>query len=132
MTNRLSPEQISKVLNRAIKKGLFKDNTSIIFHDLTFLKNQVENLISLFPQNSLHAIAAKANPLTWLLEYLMSFGVGCEAATLGEVYLALKSGYVPSKIVFDSPAKTRDELAFALANTLQISEGVVPALDPSA
>lgn len=129
MTNRLSAQQISKTLKKFIEKGLFENNTSIIFHDLDFLKDLVEKLISVFPGNTLHAVAAKANPLPWLIKYLKSFGLGCEAATLGEVYLALKSGYAPEKIVFDSPAKTRDELAFALERGVHINADSFPELD---
>jgi diaminopimelate decarboxylase len=35
-------------------------------------------------------------------------------ASLGELAQALRVGFDPSKVVFDSPAKTRAELAYAL------------------
>jgi diaminopimelate decarboxylase len=113
---------MSDTLARALAGGqLGNDDSAVIFHDLSFLENRVEHLKSLFPASTLHAIAAKANPLPAIMECLLPLGVGVEAATIGEVSIALKSGYEPAKIVFDSPAKTREELAFALQAGVRIN-----------
>jgi diaminopimelate decarboxylase len=122
MINRLPAQQMSATLSRALAgHQLTPDDSAVIFQDLSFLEERVRHLVSLFPESSLHAIAAKANPLPAVLEILLPLGAGVEAATIGEVYTALKSGYEPAKIVFDSPAKTLDELAFALKNGIHIN-----------
>lgn len=130
MNSRLTSIEISKVLQKSIQKNLFsKEDTTLIFHDLSFLKKKIEQLKESFLKNALHAIAAKANPLPTMLEYLKSLDVGCEAATLSEVYLALKAGYPPDKIVFDSPAKTREELEFSLKKGIHINADSFIELD---
>lgn len=122
MINRLTAQQMSAALSRAVAgEQIGSDDSAVIFHDLSFLENRVQHLKSLFPESTLHAIAAKANPLPAIMECLLPLGVGVEAATIGEVNIALKSGYEPAKIVFDSPAKTRDELAFALHAGIHIN-----------
>ena len=126
---RLTKHTISEVITKAISQGYFSNFSTIIFHDLTFVKKCIDHLTKLFPENTLHAIAAKANPLPGLLKFMRPLGVGCEAVTIGEVYLALKSGYPPSKIIFDSPAKTIDELTFALEKGIHINADSLNELD---
>ncbi len=58
-----------------------------------FLKQRIDHIKQLFPETTLHAIAAKANPLPAILDFLQPLNVGVEAATLSEAYLAQKSGY---------------------------------------
>lgn len=41
-------------------------------------------------------------------------GLGLEAASLAELEMCVRSGCAKDKIVFDSPAKTLDELSYAL------------------
>ncbi|MFG2430741.1 diaminopimelate decarboxylase [Streptomyces sp. NPDC048590] len=63
----------------------------------------------------LHTFAAKAASLVPVLRLLAGLGMGCEVASPGELRLAVEAGFAPSRIVLDSPAKTRDELRLALA-----------------
>ncbi|MEJ2545720.1 MAG: hypothetical protein P8Y99_16775, partial [Calditrichaceae bacterium] len=122
INDRLSPKRMSQLLSQAIlQRHLSDSDTSVIFHDLSFLEQRIQTLLKLFPENSLHAIAAKANPLLKMLEILKSWNLGVEAATFGEVYLAQKTGYNSSKIIFDSPAKTDSELETALKSGVYIN-----------
>ncbi|MGC9363741.1 MAG: diaminopimelate decarboxylase [Fidelibacterota bacterium] len=89
-----------------------RDNT-IICYDLDYLKERILYIQSLFP-DALHALALKACPLPKVLKIVKSLGVGAEAATFPELYIAEKSGFAPRKIVFDSPAKTTRELSHAI------------------
>ncbi|MEU8623583.1 diaminopimelate decarboxylase [Streptomyces sp. NPDC048669] len=63
----------------------------------------------------LHTFAAKAASLVPVLRLLAECGMGCEVASPGELRIALDAGFAPSKIVLDSPAKTREEIRGALA-----------------
>ncbi|HEY3884821.1 MAG TPA: hypothetical protein VGL62_06425 [Vicinamibacterales bacterium] len=62
----------------------------------------------------LHTFAAKAASLVPMLRLFADAGMGCEAASPGELAQALAAGFAPSRIVLDSPAKTRAELRTAL------------------
>ncbi|MGI5338337.1 diaminopimelate decarboxylase [Streptomyces sp. CA-181903] len=63
----------------------------------------------------LHAFAVKAASLVPVLRLLADEGLGCEAASPGELALARAAGVPPGRIVLDSPAKTPAELREALA-----------------
>jgi diaminopimelate decarboxylase len=98
-----------------------KEDTVVIFYDLSFLSERIKRLRSLFPAQTLHAIAIKANPLIRILRFLRPMDVGIEAATIGEVHLALETGFEPGKIVYDSPVKTMEEIKFALKKGIHIN-----------
>ncbi len=112
----LSEEEISIVFSKALKDNTKVDpeDTALLFYDLAFINDRITNLQNLFPQNTLHAIAVKANPLTHILNKIQKTGVGAEVASLPELYLAEKAGFTPGKIVFDSPCKTKNEIEYAL------------------
>ena len=114
--NQISDQQIEEVLSKALQdKDLISDqDTSIIFYDLSFLDLRIQDLKKQFPENALHAIAIKANPLGTILQKIATSGIGLEAATLPELYLASHAGLPPERIVFDSPTKTNEELDYAL------------------
>ena len=119
----ISAEEISSIFRRALKSGKINQtkDTSTIFYNLSILKERIDELKKVFPQNSLHAIAVKANPLLANLKFINKLNVGAEAASLPEVYLALKAGFKNDRIIFDSPAKTKEELVFALKNDININ-----------
>jgi diaminopimelate decarboxylase len=116
LKSNLSKEEISHIFNIALsnKNLIHADDTAVIFYDLTFLKERISDLKKLFPSTTLHAIAAKANPLIKILIKIKEMGVGLEVASLPELYLAEKVGFSPDKIVFDSPSKTKKEIEYAL------------------
>lgn len=132
---------VARILEKSLfRKGLINSNdTAIVFQDLDQLREKLDLLIRLFPDNTLHAIAIKAMPLPAILRKMGLSGAGLEAASLPELVLALKSGIAPEKIVFDSPVKTRDEIAFALKNHVHLNAdnldeagriaSILPALD---
>nr|AGT02744.1 diaminopimelate decarboxylase [Strigomonas galati] len=68
------------------------------------------------PPTFLHAFAVKANPMQSVLETAKAAGFGAETASIGEFKLAERifTGADAHKIVFDSPAKTLEELHHAL------------------
>jgi len=111
----LAVESIGSSLRSALGTGFIREeDTLVIFHDLSFLKERIQYLNSLFPPQTLHALAIKANPLFRILELSRPLGAGAEVASIGELKLALKAGYPAEKIVFDSPVKTWQDLEFAL------------------
>ncbi|MEI7490484.1 MAG: diaminopimelate decarboxylase [Bacteroidota bacterium] len=111
----LTPGKISSAFKKAIQSGLIrKEDSSVIFYDLTFLKERLSYLKSCFPAGTLHGLAVKACPLSKVMQLTKELGYGVEAASMGEVKLALYLGFDPGMIVYDSPVKTIEELEFAL------------------
>ena len=122
MKSCLTQTEIGKTFRSALSKGLIREeDTAVIFQDMTFLEERIKKLKSLFPPHTLHAIAIKANPLARILEFIKPLDIGIEAATSGEVHLALKGGIEPCKIVYDSPVKTRNEIEFALKTGIHLN-----------
>ncbi|MGV9940735.1 diaminopimelate decarboxylase [Streptomyces sp. NPDC003401] len=107
-----------RILRAAVRQGLLDPDTALLagFVDLDGVDATVASLRKAFPDSLrvLHAFAAKANCLVPVLEELRRGGMGCEVASAGELDLALEAGFDPAHVVFDSPAKTRAELARAL------------------
>ncbi len=111
-------------LRKALLCGMIREeDTAVIFYNLSMLEERIRLLSSCFPPGALHGLAIKANPLFRVMEHTRSMGAGTgvEAASLGEVTMALKAGYQPSQIVYDSPVKTVRELAFALKTGININ-----------
>lgn len=105
------------------------DDTSMLFYDLSFLSARIQNLKELFPADTLHAIAVKANPLSKILQEISHTGAGLEVASLPELYLAEKAGFPAGKIVFDSPSKTKADIEYALKMGVIINADSFAELD---
>ncbi|HPS73871.1 MAG TPA: hypothetical protein PLD52_06200 [Bacteroidales bacterium] len=132
MKERLSVDEIAGAFRQALSEGMIREkDTAVMFHDLDFLKQRIQRLISVFPGTTLHALAIKANPLRRIMEYTKNISpqTGVEAASIGEVYLALQAGYPPQRIVYDSPVKTRQDLAAALNAGVHINADSLAELD---
>ncbi len=131
MLSWITEEKISKAFQRALQEGnlVGENDTALIFYDISYLKKRIIDLIALFPQTTLHAVAVKANPLVKTLRQIERLGVGLEAATLPELYLAEKTVVSPHRIVFDSPVKTESEIEYALNLGCHINADSLPELD---
>jgi len=130
MLNKIRHEEMSQVFSRALEQNLLQEeDTAVIFYDLSRLTARISNLIEVFPKSTLHAIAAKANPLTAILKKIKLLDVGLEVASFPELCLAEKAGFSPFKIVFDSPAKTYSELEYALKRGIYLNADSFQELD---
>lgn len=119
-TNRERPESghAARVVAQALDRGWIREeDTSVLFHDLGFMEARIGRLTRCFPETALHGLAIKANPLRKVMERnrIADDRIGVEAASAGEVFLALRAGYPPSRILFDSPVKTMQELRMAIS-----------------
>jgi len=72
-------------------------------------------------QPVLHTFAVKAASLVPVLRLLAAEGIGCEAASPGELALVRAAGVPAAHTVLDSPAKTRGELRDALAAGIAVN-----------
>ena len=129
-SERIPVDVAAEVFRRARELEILSSlDTAVIFHDLGKLSRRIALLKQLFPESTLHAVAIKANPLVALLKRAVESGAGLEAASIEEVHLALAAGCPPKMIVFDSPAKTEDELAFALQKGIHINADSIDELN---
>jgi diaminopimelate decarboxylase len=84
-----------------------------------YSKNQIiENFRSfdgvLHDITHLLCYALKANANHHILQLLAAEGAGADVVSAGELYLALKAGFSPDKIVFAGVGKREDEIEYAL------------------
>ncbi len=108
---------IAHTLQRALERGLVGDECpAAIFFDLERFGNRLDALDAAFPAPTLNSLAVKANPLPPLLSRAAARGFGAECASLGELHIARRAGFPADRIVFDSPVKTKAELAYAIDN----------------
>ncbi len=108
---------LEKEANWALQKALqdnliTEEDTAVIFQSWNQLEVYLTHLKDCFPTNTLHAIAIKTNPQPKVLKKIIDLGFGLEAASIEEVQLAIDAGAEYSKIIFDSPVKTRQEIDF--------------------
>ena len=97
-------------LELAERRGLIDSgDTAVIFYDLSVLARQAGRVRSAFPRRSIHAIAVKTNPLLCVLRRAADMGLAAEAASHGELLLAERAGF-GSRVIWDSPVKTREEV----------------------
>jgi diaminopimelate decarboxylase len=105
------PELDRQLQSLLRQHDLSAENSSVMVHNLAKLRARMAVLEQAFPSSTLHTVAIKANPIVAVLKEVVQYGFGLEAASSGEVELALAAGCAADKIVFDSPAKTRGELS---------------------
>lgn len=127
----LSLREKSRVLAELLKQKTLvaQDDTTFIFFDLEMLERKVNALKAAFPTTTHHAAAMKTNPLIKINDLLQSMGMGIEVASLPELQMALSCGFPANKIVFDSPAKTRAEINFALQQGVHLNADSFDELD---
>ena len=82
-------------------------------HDLSWMRSRLDAFQEAFPA-ARHTLAIKANPLIEVLKVAVHRDFGLEAASIEELALAVAAGCTPDRIVFDSPAKTVEEIDHAL------------------
>jgi diaminopimelate decarboxylase len=111
----ITADQAAQVIALAIKQDLIGNRPALLLHNMTMLSQKIKHLHSYFPPQTLHALAIKSNPLVAVLQFAVAYGMGLEAASIEEVELARAANCPAERIVYDSPAKTRDEIAKALA-----------------
>jgi diaminopimelate decarboxylase len=112
---RITVDEAAAVFQAVHRGGLLRWQTSAIVHHLGLMHARIDALRAAFPSGTLHTIAIKANPVVEILREVVRAGAGLEAASIEELALANAAGCASDRIVFDSPAKTREELSAAFA-----------------
>lgn len=121
---------ISTVLGAAINAGVVGDTPPVaVFFDLTAFRRRCDALVAAFPPTTLHGYAVKANPVVGVVAAAAAAGLGAEVASIGEAHVALAAGVPPTRIVYDSPAKTDAHLIWVLSRGIHINVDNVEELE---
>lgn len=92
-----------------------------LVYDLDAIDRAFQALLTSFPPHFEHRFAIKSCPLAFFLRRAVENDVGLECASVVEVKHALRLGCAPAKIVFDSPCKTRRDIAFAINAGVEVN-----------
>ncbi|RNL71420.1 diaminopimelate decarboxylase [Streptomyces sp. I6] len=130
----LASDRRDQAVRAAVEQGLLTETDPVVaLVDIAGVRASAAALRSAFEEVTgapvLHAFAVKAAPLVPVLRLLDSEGIGAEVASPGELALALAAGVRPERIVLDSPAKTRAELAEALRLGIAVNADNLQELD---
>ena len=121
---------LNLIVRKAIVEGLLEAPPhAAVFYDLDQVAERMAAARSPFPDGTLHALAVKACPLTSLLRLGCERGFGAEVASAVELHHAIRAGIPASRIVFDSPAKTMEELRLALSLGVLVNADNLQELD---
>ncbi len=108
-------DDVSRCLKAASENGfLGHEFPAVIFHDFRNMHERLSLLRKALPDPFRHTVAIKANPVLGVLKSVVSAGFGLEAASLEEVALARAAGCPGKGIVYNSPAKTSQDLRMAV------------------
>lgn len=83
----------------------------VIYQQYDKLRKSLPDIFKIF-------YAQKSNPNPEILNLLNSLNAGCDTASLGEVKSALDAGFAPDRIMMTGPAKTENEIRFAVQSNL--------------
>ncbi|MGE7389807.1 diaminopimelate decarboxylase [Streptomyces sp. NPDC004126] len=114
-------ERRDRAVRAAVEQGLLDREPVVCLLDVAGIRARAAALTEAFAAAVapgtpvLHTFAVKAAPLVPVLRLLDACGLGCEAASPGELALARAAGVPAERTVLDSPAKTAAELRGALA-----------------
>ncbi len=99
-------EQILKDLE-GIKTPYYIYDSRLIDEKVNILKESFSGFAELF-------FAVKANSSISILKVLKEHDIGAEVVSPGEIFMALKAGIVPEKILYDSLARKEEEINYAI------------------
>lgn len=86
---------------------LFIYDADIFLHNASAYQDQNASVLT--------AYALKANNNLHILRQLAKFGLGADVTSGGELFLALKAGFSPQKIIFSGVGKQQDEIQMAIS-----------------
>lgn len=88
--------------------------TPYYIYDSRVIEKKAETLRQSFSDFAELFFAVKANTSVSILKILKEQGIGAEVVSPGEIFVALKSGITPERILYDSLARKEEEIAYAI------------------
>ncbi len=81
---------------------------SLIINNLSFLQKRF------FPCNADIFFAIKANTSISILKIIKELGAGAEVVSPGEIFISLRAGFKPEKILYNNIARKEEEVMYAI------------------
>lgn len=104
-----------KIINDADIQSLCKQfDTPFYVYDGDQMKKNFNNIIEKLDTSISIYLSLKANNNISIARLFKRWGSGIEVASKGELFLAIKAGFPPEKIIFSGPGKKREEILFAI------------------
>ena len=105
-------QAVFEILPTLVSKEIFQESISAVdVFDLDYFESRIADLKLAFPEDFCHhALALKANPIRGVVQFAINKGLGAEAASICETLHALSLGLEPTKVIYDSPCKTKVNL----------------------
>jgi diaminopimelate decarboxylase len=94
---------------------LAKHPTPCYVYSASVIREKYDILKQHFPGFEI-LFSFKANPNLAVARMLLGLGAGADVSSLGELKGAFKVGFKPGNILFVGPAKTEEEIRYAVAN----------------
>lgn len=96
--------------------------TPLYVYDAETVKQKAYSIIEAIPYRPLQPLyACKANSNPHIMRILLKTGYGIDAASPGEVYLALNTGFPPERIVLTGSNLSIEEMRYALETGVRIN-----------
>ncbi len=106
---------------RHIEELMAKHGTSFYIYFESIIKKQIDILLDNFPQfEFLYSI--KTNPFKPIVEYVVSKGLGADAASAKEVSISHEAGLPYEKILYSTPGKTRKDIERTIDKAIIIAD----------
>ena len=86
--------------------------TPLIVYDLNLIEENYRSIKDSTGARVLYSI--KANPNLAILAFLRKLGSGADAASPGEVFLALKAGFKPSEVLYTGAYLSSDDIKYGI------------------
>lgn len=99
---------------KEISESLKEIKTPYYIYDSRVIEKKAEILRRSFSDFAELFFAVKANTSISILGILKKQGIGAEVVSPGEIFIALKAGIAPERILYDSLARKEEEIAYAI------------------
>ncbi|MBN1694678.1 diaminopimelate decarboxylase [candidate division WOR-3 bacterium] len=104
---------------KRILKDLKEIKTPYYIYDSRVIEKRAEILRDNFSDFADLFFAVKANTSISILKIIKGQDIGAEVVSPGEIFIALKSGIAPEKILYDSLARKEEEIEYAIDNRIE-------------
>lgn len=102
-------------MKAAIRKKVRNIETPFYIYEEDQIEKNIRSLKGAFSACGAHFFyAVKANDSLAVLKTIRSHGLGAEAVSPGEIFLARKAGFSPGRIIYNNVARKRDEIDYAI------------------
>jgi len=102
-------------------RKLLKLNTPSYVYDENKINSNIDMLKKVFYRGNTEILyAAKANSSVSVLKLIRRQSLGVEVVSPGEIFLSLKAGFEPDRILYNSIARTKQDIDYALINGITL------------